>query len=193
MELKKYPEPSNDIFKSSKTIKGISAVAFPLLDESKNEEYFGVELLDKGILAVYISIMNNNPNTSFLLSADSVRIAHKKPGNMEKLNPSSIEKEIGDAATGSGALFLGTGALVVAAPLIILGAVESSDASIIKENFDLNKLQTKTIDPGERASGFSYFKWVDYEEITEASICFELNEPIKNVSFFYCLNIDLGK
>ncbi len=65
MSLKQYPIPSMNLFENSKSINGVSTVVQPLLDDEKGIEYFGVNLLQTGTLAIYLSIKNSNPNVSF--------------------------------------------------------------------------------------------------------------------------------
>ena len=190
MQLKKYPEPSMDLFKNAKLIEGVSAIAVPLLDEDESEEYFGVELLDKDILAIYLSIQNNNPDTGFMIPAESIQIAEFKEKNSSNSKPGK-ESE----STGEGALTIGAASLVlvpVLAPILLpVGVQQMSDATIIKENFKSKQFRTRTVSPGGNASGFVYFKMSDFKNLNSAHICFELKDPIKNKTIPYCLKIDL--
>lgn len=186
MQLKEYPESSIDIFQKAKSIEDVSATAQPILEQDISEDYFGVDLLEQGILAVYLSVKNDNLNTSFIVPAESIYLADVKSENSTAYDPGKEDMAIAKP-------FATVGSLLVSFPLLWVAAQQSSDAYTIRENFGVKEFRTKTIDPGQRASGFSYFDWKSFKEIDEANICFKLIDPVDNRSFPYCININLRK
>lgn len=185
MNLKQYPVQPINLYENSKSIEGVSVVAQPLLDKKRSKEYFGVDLLQKDILAIYLSVINNNPDVSFTLPSESIHITQINSNDLIN-NP---EKESQEAGEGIAMV----GALLISPLFIAIAAQQLSDASIIKENFEAKMFRTQTIDPGQSASGFSYFKWADFKEIDKANVCFKLIDPLASRSFPFCLNINLRR
>jgi len=185
MNLKQYPEPSLGLFDNSRSVNGVLTYAQPLLDEKRGEEYFGVNLIQKGILAVYLSVKNNNPNASFTIPAESIYISQIETNDLTN-NPEKGDQELGEGTAIVGALLIN--------PLFLaIGAQQLSDASIIKENFAAKRFRTKTIDPGQNASGFSYFNWTDFKKLDRATICFDLIDPLADKTFPFCQKINLRR
>lgn len=185
MNLKQYPVPPINLYDKSKSIEGVSAIAQPLLDKKKSKEYFGVDLLQKNILAINLSVINNNPDVSFTLPSESINITQINSNDLIN-NPEKGGQEAGKAIGVVGALLISPLFMAIAAQLL-------SDASIIKENFEAKMLRTKTIDPGQSVSGFSYFNWADLKDIDKVNICFKLIDPLADRYFPFCLNVDLRR
>lgn len=185
MELKKYPEPSMDSFKNSKSLNGVSVIAQPLLDGEKCEEYFGVNLMKRNILAVFLSVKNDNENVSYTIPDKSIYISNIETKALIN-NP-----EKGDEDAGEGAAIAG---LLLLSPLLFaVSDQQISDASIIKENFEVKRFRTKTIDPGQSTSGFSYYSWAELKKLDKANICIELIDSIADKSFTTCQVINLRR
>jgi len=185
MSLKQYPEPPMNSFINSGSVNGVYAVAQPLLDEKTSKECFGVNLQQKEIMAVYLSVKNNNPNASFIIPAESIYISEIEANDLGN-SPEKDVQEVGQA--------LNICALPFSPVLpFILGVQQLSDAAIIKENFEAKRFRTKTIDPGQIASGFSYFNWEYLKELDNANVCFKLINPVADKSFTFCKNINLRR
>jgi hypothetical protein len=185
MNLKQYPDPSMSLFENTRSVNGVLAFAQPLLDGNEAKEYFGVNLLEKNILAVYLLIKNDNPNVSFTIPAESIYISKAENKDLAN-NPEKDSQDAGEALT--------IAAVLLGGPLfVVLAGPQFSDASIIKENFEAKMFRTKTIDPGQKASGFSYFNWQHFKELDKGNICFELIDPLAGKSFPFCQNIDLRR
>lgn len=164
--LKQYPGASEVLFQNAESKNGISVVAKLLLEE-ESKEYFGINLLDNGIYAVHLTIRNDNPENSYIVSVESEQVN----------DPSSGTKQVGE------------GVVLIS---FLVGVKLLSDATIIKENFEAKKLRTATIDPGEKISGFSYYKWEGIKEIDTLHICLNVANPIINISFPYCLDVTIN-
>lgn len=77
MDLKDYPEATEEIFADAHMINGVSVVVQPLLDEEESLRYFGVDLTDKNILAIHVAIRNADKNNSYLVFSDALQISPK--------------------------------------------------------------------------------------------------------------------
>lgn len=185
MTIKQYPEPPNSLFENAKTIEGVTAVAQPLLNQEDLKNYFGVNLLEKGILPIYLVVKNDNPHDSFILTTESVQI--QLEGNKNSIeDPAREKQEAGEA--------IGLAGAILVSPLLLSVAIQQlSSASIIEENFESKKFRTKTIDPGQQVSGFLYFRWDDLKIAEKVRICFQLVDPLADKSFPFCLKIILRR
>jgi len=190
MNLEPYPGPSTSNYEKLVALDGVTAAVEPFLDEDLSEKYFGVNLLDRDIIALFFSVQNNTPKTSFLLLSKSIQIADIKKDKETNYNPSQASQDTGDAAllVGGASLI----ALPVLAPVILPVAFQNiSDASVIKENFETKKIRTKTIDPGEKASGFIYYNLSELKKIRNPNLCFKLIDTIADDQKNYCLKVNV--
>jgi len=128
MEVKNFSEPSQDFFTQLTQPQGVAVFAKSILDESEIVNLFGVKLLEKGILPVYFAVQNNTPQLSLIVPAESVRIGKNKDGAFDE-SPEEASHKTSEVATV-------IGSVLVNPMLMLLGAHQRSDASIIKENFE---------------------------------------------------------
>ena len=187
MTLKQYPEPSDDLFDNSKPINGVVAFAQPLLDENESKDYFGVNLIKNGILAIYLSIRNQNQNTSFTIPAEAIHISEVE-NNASDFKPEQGHVDAARTASIASAILM--------SPLLFcigIDAQQYSNASIIKENFEAKRFRTKTIDPGQKASGFSYFEWKNIKDHNKLNICFSIIDPLVDKTFSTCQIIHIRR
>ena len=185
MNLERYPEASPMLFGNATSTNGLSVVVQPLLDSKKSKQYFGVDLIENGILAVHMTIRNNSPGTSYLIPADSVRIAERTDADPVD-NPETGNQR-------SGEVIAVAGAALISPVLLAVAAQQLSDASIIKENFEANRFRTTTVDPGETVGGFLYFNWKILKPIDTPRLCLQAINTIEDRSFPYCLNFSVKR
>ncbi len=185
MMLGQFPLPPNSMYRESIELKGISIVAQPILTQEESEEYFGVDLIKSGILAVHLSINNNIPDTSFILFADSVHVA-VATGNSVIGSPERGDEEIGEAA-------MVVGAMLISPVLLAVAVQQLSDATIIKENFDRKKIKTTTIEFGENVHGFSYFPIGILNNREVINVCFKLIDSVNDKPIPICIVTNLEK
>ncbi len=74
MKLEKYQDPKNPEYEESSRAPGLFLHAKPMMNKTDFMKHFGVNLLKNGILAVYISAWNKNPNKSYIIYEESIRI-----------------------------------------------------------------------------------------------------------------------
>ena len=151
LELPDYPAQSFDRFPLSLTKAGLTVAVQPLTDVEEQNKYFGTDLVSNGILPVFV-VAHNQSSFSFLLQKDSFSLGSKKP-----LADSTSDREKFGSETGAKTVGL-IGAVLIALPLQFLAGKMGSDATVIKQNFLIKELQTKTLSSGKTAQGFVYFK-----------------------------------
>lgn len=184
MVLQKYPAPNMNKFEAGKEVEGVSAFAQAILDEKEGEQYFGVNLIEKEILAIYLSVKNQHSSTTFILPAESVHITEIEKDPPSVMDPGRDSKKAGEALSWAGAALLG--------PLLLAAGVQQlSDSTIIKENFEANRFQSTTLEPGEEASGFLYFQWKEFKNRDKANLCFDLVNPMRAQLSSFCLSVDV--
>jgi hypothetical protein len=181
MDLEQYPNAPSNLLGKTPSRNGVSVAAQPLLGEKESKAYFGVDLIKNDILAVHITVRNDNANKSYLVPADSLQITQRNA--VDNVNtPEDGDQQAGEA--------IGVASVVLISPALLAVAVQQlSDASIIKENFEAQKFRTTTIDPGETVGGFSYFNWAKVEMIDSPELCLKLVDTVENASFPYCLEV----
>jgi hypothetical protein len=183
VSFKQYPCPSDKLFESSSTILGVSAIAEPMLKEEDQVTYFGVNMIEKGLLPIYLAVKNNNHEDAFILCSESITMQSEK--DVSTANNAITENNQLQS-------ILNTTALICMSPLLALIAEEvASKKGIIGNNLELNRFRTKTISPGQQVSGFLYADWNKINSKDKVDICFQLLNPETEKSFPYCLNIFL--
>ena len=172
VSIDKYQDLQKPIYKESTQAPGLLMHIKPMLNGAEVKEYFGVNLIKKDILAVYISASNTNPSKNYILTEDSIKITQEMAGGAN----TRPEKESNDAATiasgiGIGALAGSAGiaatglslsypawvasGVTVAVPIAeyaipVFVSSQLSNASVIKENFESQKFRATTLEIGEK-------------------------------------------
>lgn len=184
MTLQKFPQPAEASFVKSTSANDVSVFFKPMVNEKDCKKYFGTNLIDMGILAIYLSIKNNSQKSSYLIPAESIKLSTRDyngqtfyPTNEDNKNPLGIH--FSD--------------LVIASVFTNLAVQQYSDATIIHENFKSVRFRTKTIDAGKSASGFAYFNLTDIKKIEKLKICFRIVDPIADQSTVTCENIGIER
>lgn len=184
MTLEKFPEPAVTSFVRATSSNEVSVYIKPLLNEKDYKKYFGTNLIDKGILAIYLSINNSSPETSYLVPAESIKLSIKDFNRQSYYSTKEDEKN---------PLGIPFRELAVASAIINLVVQQYSDATIIQENFKSVRFRTKTIDTGKSASGFAYFNLTDIRNREDYKLCFEIIDPIADQSIVSCEKVDVKR
>ncbi|MEW6600968.1 MAG: hypothetical protein AB1499_08350 [Nitrospirota bacterium] len=182
VSIQQYPIPADKSFESSSAIEGVSAIAKPLLSRDDQLTYFGTDMMGKGILPIYLAVKNNNNEDSFILKSDSITLQSDE-GNSSKDTPAT------EMINNSQNMMAVTAVL---SPLLFIAAdMSESNARVIDDNFESNKFRSKTLNPGQMASGFLYLSWDKFKDKDHTNMCFLLSNPVSDKSYPYCLNISL--
>ncbi len=130
---------------------GFKIVADPIFESQKNKKYFGTNLYKKNLLPIYISVENTRSKGIFLVTNNKINL------NIFQ-NKINATKNHFDAGGSTGAAICEVSAVLVSTPLMFVGLNQMSNAAEIERNFISKKLQTETLSPGEKISGFVYFQ-----------------------------------
>jgi len=152
LRLPQFNSPERDAYPYSKKENGVSVAIRPFLQVEEVEKYFGDNLLDQGIVPVYVFAENTTPSTSFLMLEENIKVEGREIHRSDS--------EIGDQSTSTAMAAAGSLGGIFP-PLILfmpLAQQNSSDASMIKYNFAKKKLRAATLSPGRHNEGFVYFK-----------------------------------
>ena len=129
---------------------GLALAVQPLRTEAERERYFGVDLVDEGVLPVFVLAENRSSTSSFLLSPENFRLGNAK-------SPPS-----GEGGPGRDPIGLHIAAAATLSPVLIVAySTLESKGHQINQTFELNKLRDTTLSPGETVSGFVYFPYPD--------------------------------
>lgn len=143
----------------------------PLTDSQENEKYFDIDLLSRGVLAIFVSVHNQGEPGSFILLKErfTLQTAQREEHTVKSLpqrKPSvrdTTQHIAGTALTGVGVVAfivsLGGGGLL-GAPFFYaaekIDPIEANEART-KTKFEWQELPAKTISLREDARGFVYF------------------------------------
>lgn len=136
----------------SQTNDGLFVTVEFFYDEEKIKQYFGVYLLEKNILPVFILVENHNSSSSFLLFKENFFL--NKSNNKELMKPTNIESVSSSAGEGIAI----AGAALISSPLMLIGAQMVADTSVINHNIITKEFRKETISPGGKQKGFVYFQ-----------------------------------
>ena len=148
MHLPDYAPGSVDAYKNTQTNGLITVAVEPMTDHAKVEEYFGTDLLAKGILPVLVVAENHSPSLSYMVSEKEIVL-----GTLTRQGDPAVSGEAGNTMF-AGAFFVP----IIAAPALIVGGAKMiSDSAEVKRNFSGKALHATTLSPHERTHGFVYF------------------------------------
>jgi len=211
MSLDTFHEPKKPTYKEKSEAPGLMMYIKPMLNDAETKKYFGVKLLNKNILAVYISAWNANPSKNYIFTEDSIKVTQIL--NIGEINqPEKGSEDAASIAAGVGVGTVSASAMVAAATFpafIASGALlaipiaqygiplyiskKSSNASVIRENFESQRFRATTLEPGERECGFLYFNWDNLKEYNEVSLCFLMTGAVSNEMYNPCFDVPLQK
>lgn len=157
LELPRYQPPPVAMSPNTQIQDGLAVAVHPILDEGESRKYFGMSLAARNILAVFVVGENRDPSASFILFKEAVSLSATVPSS--RPSQEGIKSEApGEALALTGAALALTGPILLA-PLALSVAIQMlSDASVINHNFRSQEFQTKTLSPGQTATGFIYFQ-----------------------------------
>lgn len=119
----------------------------PLTDAAESERMFKMNLLKRGILAVFVVATNFSTDTSFLLAPEQFTLASQAG----QATPQRVDDPASFSTGMTAALLIG----LVGATLI---GNNPDQALANNQNFYHRELGRNTLSPGGTASGYCYFK-----------------------------------
>lgn len=150
-----YPAGRCSAYPHSVRRNGLTICVHPVESAAEQRKYFGTRLDRKGFLPLLVVMENDTPGESFLFRSDSLALrAPEAPANASQAIVVSGALVSG-AASATGTV-LGLGSMGTPIPLTPLGLDGISNATGIRRNLLRKQLQSQTLSPGERVSGFLY-------------------------------------
>jgi hypothetical protein len=185
--LPDYPSRPIDAARFVAVLDEIAVAVHPITDPAESDRYFGVNLLQSGILALCVTIENRSRETIVLIDPADIMLAQAGTARTSGPHGQGLRAAgtvaVGVGATGLGAALLFPPAIVAAAPLVLVGAKASSDAKAISYNAELKQLRATTLAPGDRAQGFIYYGLPDGFLWRDLSLQTTMIDPIARRPF----------
>lgn len=168
LELPEYDPTTNETPSVSVAREGIHVTLQPLANPQDVERYFGDDLLNLGILPVFVSVENRSPSSSFVLAPGDFSLANAATGVVEAMKDD--RDRVGSPGAGTAVTTLGAVSLlfvpIAAFVLLPIGAKIGSNATVVRHTFLVREWQPTTISPGEATSGFLYLQESSREAAT---------------------------
>lgn len=145
------PSPLHEY--SNKSVQeGLTIAIQPMTNEEEIKRYFGIDLLEKNVLPIFIVMENQSSKSSFVLTKKDIGLSNEEdqgssPSNGSTSSPVSRSDEEVAAAMAIVTVF---------GPLFSAG-MESFNAEV-ERNFAMKEFQQATLSPGNKESGFVYFR-----------------------------------
>ena len=165
LQLKKATPQKTETYSFVTSNSGIQIAVDLYKDQAKLQEYFGCDLLSRGLLPVFVVIENQTASDGYILLPDGAKLLMSDQGNNQK-NDGSQNDELTNArqnntnanTIGAAAIAM-LGAIGIAVALPIMFATENQVANEydIGSNMEQKRLVTKTVYQGCSHSGFLYF------------------------------------
>ncbi len=161
----------------SQAIDGLDVSLQPITDKKEVKRIFKVNLLAEGVLPVRLTAENRNTSASFMIAEEKVQII----GENTATAISSQEGQVAKSGTVSRGQQLLDASFSPA--LMLLTAMSPPPGDLVNSfrQYELGSKEfySRTLGPGERAEGYSYFQLPKSSPISGA---YQLVAPIKNVS-----------
>ena len=160
LQISKYPD--QPVEKYPYTISEMDALAVavdPIVDNEESTKYFDVDLLTNGILPVRVAIENRSASASYVIDKDRFALL-----DMRTTGAWSMIEKVDSENAGEGLIWASIPFILLIPPGVIpyailmsIGTQINLNANVRRHDFVVNELQTTTLSPGERISGFVYF------------------------------------
>jgi hypothetical protein len=158
-KLAPYNPPPIDAYKAAVTKNGLTIGILPLTGTDELNRHFGTDLKrDSGVIPVHVIVTNKSPSTSFMVTRENARLQHKRSGQSFQQGAGKLP---GESETNVGTTLVWVGAVAcnpLSVPLILIGAQQAMNATVIRKTLVDNEIYTKTVGPGASVCGFLYFQ-----------------------------------
>ena len=178
IEIKKLPTQNAGGYKFISQQSGLKISVDPYKEEGRLRQFFGDDLLSRGIFPIFVIIENQNADGGYILNNEKIALVMKVldlKTNNYALNIEGIKPIELQASNNSGTLEAG-GVLTTASalffPLLLpaaiftysgLNSIENENA--IRRNLEQKQMVLKTLYPGDIHNGFLYFRISKKEDI----------------------------
>ncbi len=173
VDIKKVTYQKADYYKFTSQKAGLRISVDPYIQEDRLKEFFGCDMLSRGILPVFVVLENENAEDGYILVKEKTGLIMKTPSQMNSTNKSGGETYTSDelekaVKTEETILNLGwvLSPIGIMIPLVIADK-KVKDERAIKRNVEEIHLGDKTIYQGGSNSGFLYFGINDKTDINK--------------------------
>jgi len=190
LELAPYVGHSADKYKTSQTKNGLAVAIQPMNDPDDSVKYFGIDLLSKNTLPIYLVTENNSSSYSYIIRKESISMS-ANPKNKEYTN--FTDEHVFDNDSTSGVVSI-VGAVALSPILLIGGAKSSSDISVKKHSIRSQEYQTQALSPMEKSAGFLYFHFPGgIETLNNLTFHLEAYNPLDSEQLSFDFDIYPGQ
>jgi len=135
----------------------LEIAATPILGEDELSKYFGANLIEAGILPIFVRVKNVDPFSSYIVGKEDF-LLYERSSRSSATSDARVDSDIDARVTAASVL-----ALVFAGGVLGLGAAMAggkmvTDAAVVEHNLSNKQFLTTTLAPGQEGSGFLYFK-----------------------------------
>jgi hypothetical protein len=132
---------------------GLRLTVDPFMDKATAKLYFGVGGLPPELMVLHLKVENTSTNSAWVMRRKDMQMF---AGNMPRGASSGLDKN-GQFTAGATVAVVGVASGLVL-PLIMLGNLIATDATVVEHNFIAREWLDTTIYPGGAREGFIYFK-----------------------------------
>lgn len=150
-----YQSKSVSTYKLNQIENGLSIAVYPITEEKESDKYFGINLLEAGILAVMVMAKNASSGSSKTLSPENFSLNR---GHVD-YSSTKVSGELGRSRVGEGLAI--TSIVLGGLPLMFFAGSMITDATVVKHNLERRAFRSKTLSAGKQTEGFVYFKLPD--------------------------------
>lgn len=139
----------------------LAIAAFPLADPVDQKLYFGMDLNKAGVLPVWLSVSNRSAAGRFLVDIDDIRLTYgQAPVQAAERSHSTVDDTGGTVALNAATVGMAAGpiGLAVSLPILLASGNEIARQDDIKRNLMVRQFYSRTLGPGQSATGFVYCK-----------------------------------
>lgn len=152
-----YPSRTATACRSHETKEGLTVGIQPLFDKQELDQYFGTDLVSRGLLPVLVVAENDSGDASYLLSLTNCSLSQGKGyGSEEDLSSRNY-------------------ALIVPGGLI--GAALVLDAQSKRVGMAVKELRDQTVSPGQTEQGFVYFSLPEQKPSRGSQVLVKVRVP----------------
>ena len=152
-EYPHFPTHSPDQHQQHQENNGVAIGLSSVTDPQDMKTYFGANLLEAGLLPIFLVVKNRDPKVTFLLEKEGIALEGKSPSKEASAEIDSSEHEaLWVAAPLSMILFLPAAIFMIPA-----AASAESDYEELKLNLGSREFRSKTLSPGRQTDRFVFF------------------------------------
>jgi hypothetical protein len=153
VEYPHFPTHSPGQHQQHQENDGVAIGLSPVTDPQDMKTYFGANLLEAGLLPIFLVVNNRDSKATFLLEKEGIALEGKSPSN-----EASAEID----SSGHEALWVATPLLTIlflpaAIFMVPAAASAESDYEELKLNLASREFRSKTLSPGRQTDGFVFF------------------------------------